>query len=903
LPKARSYSDRDTSKIRTITSESGRQYDGGLFSPAEMQPFEVAEYLQTDIISGLNRKQIKKRFGKQGANIIINEFKLSFVQSLKNQIKGLLTPLLIASSLIMYAFERQISYLSIAGIITLLIFINAILESRASSALNVPRQYSSIKATVTREGITDITDSRKLVPGDIITVNEGMVIPCDGRLIEDNNLTVLETPINGKKGSLVKNSLYIAANDKELVYPNMIYAGSIVTGGSGNAIVCFTGKDTLLRKITGKKGDHLPALLKFIQQAGKYISITAVLACFTLLFIGVLASRDVAQIYIISLSIGAVSLCDTMASLAAASLGFGAKKMTTKGTVVKNLNCIPALCEINTIMCSKNTAFPPKKMTLSGIYCDNEFSPSDRKLTDKTKELLYLSLACSDIKFEKPNKKKRKGSTQITGKIYDKAVTDYLLEKGYDVSKELGEYFRIDTEYSLSGEVARVLILNKGRNTVILKGAPEFILSRCAGYELDGTGYKMSPLTKKRILTSIEECSQKSGFIIAIAAGETAADNLRDITVERRLMFKGFITLYSTVDVENTSAVYKCNQAGIETVVTSSDSYYTAFNIAKNTGIVTTESQVVTAEQMYSMDRGLFIANCPDYKLFLNFSISEWLQILRYRKQDKRIIGATAEQPEELVLMNEADVSFVPENAPDTLKQSADVLMLSSGFDTLTYCMQNARLIYVRIHSISEYLIVGAATLFLTTLFSLLFGLTLPFRIQDILFGGVIFNLFFVISLAFSPTNRKLLLEKLPKYKARPSLNDFFYPFTYSLGASVCMLLIYNITKSFSATLTGFSVLLFLYAFTNITRTSIFKKKSFKNIPLFFSGGLSIAIMTLLFYVEPIRKIFEYSIITYMQIGISFAISGGYFILLHLLKLWLDIKRKEKREKALNSTI
>lgn len=897
----RSDNDRDTTKIRTITSKSGRQNKDGTFFPAGMQPYEVAEYLRSDLISGLNKKQLKKLYSKYGSNIILNEFKLSFIQSLKNQIKGLLIPLLIVCSLIMYAFEKQFSYLAMSCVITLLILLNAFLESRASKALNVPRKYSSIKATVTREDVTDVYDSRKLVPGDIIFLSQGMVVPCDARLIDDNGLSVLETPVNGKLGSTIKDSIYIANNDKELVYPNMVYAGSIVTSGESNAIVCFTSKDTLLRRITGKKSDCLPAMLKYIQKASKYISITSIIACFTLLFIGVICARDVAQIFIISLSIGAISLCDTMASLAAASLGYGAKNMSTKGTVLKNLNCIPTLCNLNTIMCSKNTAFPPKKMTFNGMYCDNNFIPADRNLTGKTKELLYLSLACSNIKFDKTNKKKRKNVPEITGKIYDKAITDYLLEKGYDVSKELGEYFKIDTEYSLSGEVLRTLVLLKGRNTVILKGAPEFILSRCSGYELNGTGYKMSSITKKRILAAIEECSQKSGFIIAIAAGETVAENLRDITAERRLMFKGFITLYSTMNVENASAVYKCNQSGIETVVSSSDSYYTAYNMAKNTGIITSEKQIISAEQMYSADTGLFIANCPNYKLFLNFSNSEWLQILKYRKQDKRIIGATAEQIEELSLMNKADVSFVPINAPDTLKQSADVLMLTSGFDTLTYCMQNARLIFVQIHSIVEYLTVGAATLFLCTLISLIFGLTIPFRVQEILFGGVIFNLFFASSLAFSPSNRKLLLEKLPKYKARPSITDFLTPITYSLGAAICIPLIFGMTNSFSAGLVGFTVLLFLYAFTNISRTSIFKKKAFKNTPLFISGVISFSIMAILFFAEPFKTIFSYTSINYVEIGISFGVSGGYFIILQLIKLWLEIKRSQKREKSIIS--
>ncbi len=882
--------------FRNVVTEAGSR-SSDIFFPAGMQPVEVADYLDTDISAGLNRKQIKQRTVKYGVNIIQNEIKLSFPQSIKNQLKGLITPLLIICSLLMFIFDRQYAYLAVSGVFLLIMFINALWESRASSALNTPRKYTVIKASVTREGVTDITDSRKLVPGDIIQLSEGMVVPCDARLIEDNKLTVLETPVSGNRDSVLKNARYTALADNELVYPNMVYAGSVVTGGSASAIVCYTGKDSLLRRLAGKKTENLPVLLRYVQKAGKYISLISIICCFVLLFFGVVCGRDIAQIFIISLSVGAVSLCDSMVSLAAAALGYGSKKMTKYGTVVKNLNSIPVLCGLDTIMCGKNIAFPPKKMTLQGTFTNNAFLSADRRLTDSAKELLYLSLACSDMKFYKLGRKRRRDSVEYTGKIYDMAVADYLSYKGYGVPKDMDSFIKVETEYSLTGDVTRVLVLYNGVRTVILKGAPEFILSRCAGYDLNGNAYKLSPVTRKKILAALEEHTQEAGFVIAIAAGKTAADNLRDITAERNLMFKGFITLYSSVDVDNVSAVYKLDQAGIEPVVASTDSYYSAFNLAKNTGILTSEKQVITAEVANSMDKGLFIVNCPDYRLFLNFSDSEWLQVLRYRKDDKRIVGATAERMEELTLIHEADVSFVPDGSPDMLKQTADVLLLSKGFSALADCLQNARLIFVRIHSVVEYLTVGAATIFLSTFFSVLLGLTLPFRAQEVLFGGLIFNLLFAVSLAFLPTNRKLLLDELPHYKNHPTIMDFVPALIYAFGASICIPVILGVTKSFSAVLAGYTVLLALYALTNISRISIFQKKAVANLPLLCAFIMSAAVMAALFLFEPARSIFGYVWITPAQLGITAAITGGYFILLQLIKLRIAIAKKEKKEK------
>ena len=227
-------------KIKTVF---GTDEEDFVFSPEEMHPVEVAEALESDLIDGKTSRQVKRARKIFGANEIRSDFHLSFRESLKNQIKGLSGIFLILCSALMYLYDSsQIIYPVIIGVIALITVLNAFVEYRASIALRLPKKYSSLKATVIRNGEEMTVDSRQLVPGDVILVEAGTMVPADCRLIDDLGLTVLETHVSGNKGSVIKDSRYIAYDGTEAICANMLYAGSIVTSGHGSAIVCRIGE-------------------------------------------------------------------------------------------------------------------------------------------------------------------------------------------------------------------------------------------------------------------------------------------------------------------------------------------------------------------------------------------------------------------------------------------------------------------------------------------------------------------------------------------------------------------------------------------------------------------------------------------------------------------------------------
>ncbi len=880
-------------KIKTVSGKANEQ--SLTFSPEEMQPFEVAEALESDLILGKTPKQVKKARRMFGANEIRGEFRLSFRESLRNQCKGLMGLFLVLSSLAMYLFRPdEPTYIVLAFTVTAIMLLNAFAEYRANIALRLPKKYSSLKAKVIRNGTEELIDSRLLVPGDVIMLEEGMMVPADCRLIDDISLSVLESHVSGDSASVRKDSRYLSRDGNEPICDNMVYAGSIVTSGHASAIVCRIGKDTLLRRMRAGSDEHVPEIMKYVQALCRYISIASIIVAFALLVIGVGAGADVTDWFIVSIAVGASSLCDSMVSLCSSSLAFGAKKMAEDGMVVKNYSRIGTLAKTNTVMCGKNLAFPPKRISLTGLYFSGRNYDREKRPDEAAEELVKLMLVCSDArKVTAAEKKKTRGLPEYIGNPLDNAIVDYFGEWNKPIGMIRDEYIRMDAEYALSGDISRMLVLKNGKNTVIVRGSPENILSRCVGYTLDGSDYKLSDFTRKKILSAAEDAARTSSFLVAVAVGETEAETLRDIEAEHRLIFKGFVSFASSLDAGIAEAVYRCDAAGIETVLNSNDAYYTALNSARSAGIITDESQIITAEQLRSCSRGLLIANAPFYRLFLNVDDREWQDIVHLRREGGRVTAVTAERINELPTMSEADVSIVPDTACDTLRMSSDVMMLGSGINLITDGILNAKTICRRIYSVVSYLPAGAIMMLVASIFALCYNQVPAFRTQDVLFGGIIFNLLFAFALAFEPRNPKNLRDTYPFTHGKPNLNDFMYPLMFGIGGGIMLFMCAVATQSPTSTMLALTVTLFLYAGSIAGHGGIFASKRFGNRLLYLCGIVVLLLIAMLLCTTFGHTAFGYGIPEASSVIIALVLSVAYFIVSQIGRFFLSPASKK----------
>ncbi len=894
----------NTEKIRTITSASKKQAEG-VFEPQSMDIDELAIHLESDLADGLDDTAVKKIRRVKGVNTLYDETKTGFTSSVKAQMQGLMGIFLAAASFLIYVFlPDRTEYIVLGVTVIAVMFVNAGLEASASHALDKIHNYSATRATVTRKGRRFVIDSRGLVPGDIITLETGNIVPADARIISCTHLSVLEASVNGKNESVFKSSATEYNRPDMLCHTNMVYAGTIVTGGSGQAIVCETGKNVLTRKVNTRQAqDYTPGLLKYAGAVGKILSFVSVLICFLLLVLGLAAGKDIAEMFILSLTLGYVSMYDSCKALTFIALGHGAKQMPENNAAVGNLNSIGKLGNIDTVMCSKEPAFPPKNMFVTQLYADGTVTDIQAADSETHKKLLKYALVCSDVKKNADEKGRQRGRHRFTGRKPDIAIAnacDYLLESTENLE---GEFFRIDTEVSSNNIVTRALVLSAGKTFVILRGTPELVISRCMGYRKNGSIYRMNEGALARMKEAVEQMHKKAETVIAIATGRTDANTLQDYTVEDKLTLLGFIGLGSAFRVDPAAAVYKCRRAGIETVLRTEDAYYPSYNLAKEAGIVSDETQAVSAEEIRNTDPGLYIANQPNYKLFVGISDEQWLDVLRYRHESKKYIGVTASNMDDLALIQEADVTFVSEaEAPDTLKQESDVIMLEGGYHIISYAISAAKGIIARIHGVTEYLCVGFTAALIATLAGLLLFKQTPLRLQEMLFGGIIFNFLYALGIAFAPTGKNILSEKIKRYKNKPKLKEFIYPLLYGVGGGAAVTAVSLICGT-TCGLLSFMLVMFLYTLTSISIKPLFCSSPLKVSVSLLCFAASAVMFGALVYIPFIAGIFGYIPPTPTMYGVTLGITLGYYAAVQGVKIiyGIIIKNKSKPKFKLES--
>lgn len=851
------------------------------FYPQTLSPEEVADRLQTDLKSGLPVKEAKARRKKYGRNVIRGEMDLRFGSGLKNQFKGLTYLFLLIVSFILYLFDPKTVYLAAVISVPLLLLAGAFLESRAASELNRLNQSMSLTVTVLRNGKETSADSRLLVPGDVLWLEENRLVPADCRIVsDDGRLLVLETPVSGSATAVRKSSFEIGY-ESETVSPNMLYAGTILREGSCYAVVCATGKDTLTRRIHRKSDGFLPLLLRQMRNYGRLGSVAAALSCFLMIAAGGLLRKwDVAMIFPIAAALSASSLCDSLLPLSVASFVHHLLNMSDDNLTVRNQDAVSLLASADTIMCTKERMLPPKRISLDSVVVNGRIVRLDEPPGQESSDLLKLSLVCSD--YPKPRRS------------FDRATFAYLKDACVPLSDLTEEWFRMDVSRDAENEVNGLLALHADHYTVVVKGAPEQILSRCAGFALAGKEYKMNDAAKKKILTLAENASRENAYLLAVASGVTDADRLRSPLAERKLIFRGILVFRTTVEVDVANAVYRCNSAGIETLMSTNDPYYTAVSVGKSTGIIRSEGEVISGREIKAMDYGMFVLNADRYHLFLEPERDQWLDVLRLRKENRRVVAAIGEKPDDLSLLHDADIAVVPMSAPDVLRESSDFLMRESGLHVIADGITHAKSLCFRLRWIRQYLASGFALLFTALLASVLTGKGPAVGLPELLFGGVFANLAIAVCVAFSSTNRKIIAKRLPPFRGTFSAEEILLPAVYGFGGGLCVFGVFLLTGNPTAAMLSYLFLQFLYACGCLWPESVFTVKRFGSRPLWILFAVLAGVFALLLLVPGIRDALGFLPVSWIGLAYAFGFGFAWHALTQVLRLIFRARTQKK---------
>lgn len=858
------------SGIRTFIPKDSKKRKRESFAPWYLRIYELVDILNTNTEKGLTNQEAQKRRKKSGYNLLYPEFKRTFRSALIDHVKAVSSVLLACSLLLYYAFSGVKDYLIASGIIIFSILFECALEHFSTIKLSKARKNSSLKAYVKRNGTFYSMDSRYLVPGDIVYLPKGSIVPADVRLFDSNSFKVYETPINGSEFPVDKIAKELSDDSKDdnSSYVNMALAGSIVTQGNAWGIVCFTGQDTRFTNVPKNKHDNVPSTFKYVYSVSSMLSIFSSFVGAVMLVLGLFFSSSLSITFLFALTIATCSLSDGIVSYSALSFASGMSEMKKNGAVLRNLSAVEDISFVDTLMAKQNTIFPVQRTELETAYVGIDSVDGEEE-----KKLVRYFLLLSEVK--KNLSKKSNKNLSFDGKQNAIAAAVYGEKLGIKISSQDDNFLITESQHIENDDFSSLLAYENGQKYLFLKGDARDILPLCK-YHVTLRGTKtLSQNDIDNYEYFISSNTNETGYLIALAKCETAIDKLSEYDNRRMLTLCGFIKFKTYFGINYFKEVSDLKKSGIDVCMFSSDSYMKAYNLGKNSGIFQNNSQIITEEELHFISVEEFDNKLPFYKLFLNFSSSLFNSLVVKKKNKGHVVAVATESTDDLIIMKNSNVSFVVEGeSSEMIKQSSDVILSSGGFDKINKVISISKKIYRRIHSICEYFVYNYLFCLFLYIFGTIFGI--DYRVYDFLiFSGLISGIIsvFLATVSINSKNGEARPFKRKKNISPMTLkHSVILAAICSFGCSVVSCG-FNNNSQYTICLITFSL---LSLFSSIVILNDGKPIYESHIGINLRLIITLVVITfviLLFILTPLSDILSYGNVSFVDLGISVGVS------------------------------
>lgn len=662
---------------------------------------DVLKELNTDVEHGLLGSEATDRLEIHGKNSTArsDNKKLfsSFISQLNNKVVYFLTAVAIISFIVDLVYKQNDFYFSLLIIAIVLInaFISAFHLHKCDNALNLIQSASNPIVTVIRDGNQKQISSDLLVPGDIIILQEGDYITADARLIEADALRCNESVISGEIIPVEKRADVIleditAATDRK----NMVFAGCSVVHGYAKAVVVETGLTTEIGKVADlnrqTNSETLP-ITESLNKSGKIINLVILIFCIITFFIGMIqnfaSSEPFASTTITALlnavALGICAMPESLPAISTIVMALGIQRMISDNIVIKNIKSLELIGKTEIICVDKTGILTKNNMVLNCIY-DGERSVELEKddLSEKAASVLQLATACSMLEND---------STEAA---IEAACLKYNNLSKTDIENLFPRLAAIP--FSNTRKTMTSINMIGGQPVAIVKGAPEFLLSKCSTANSDA------------ITKSCNDLAADSYRVLCIAIkklDEIPASPDPD-EIEQQLTFVGLLGIYDPPQSDTVEAIKTCNVAGIRTVMITGDNIITAKAIARRIGILNDDTEAITGAELDEMSDEELLQNIEKYSVFARISPEDKLRIINAWQKNGKIVAVTGNGTEDADALAAADIGCAVGNfGTDVAKGNADIIIKNKKFMTVVNAIKEGRGLFENVKKAVTYLL------------------------------------------------------------------------------------------------------------------------------------------------------------------------------------------------------
>ncbi len=738
---------------------------------------DIVSQYETDQEKGLTSEETKKRQKKYGLNQLTEKKQKSIRVLLWEQVNTPVMYLLVAAAGVSFAFGDVPEGIAIVVVLLINIGIGFTMEYQARQSMKALKEMDKIQAKVRRDGKTETIDAEQLVPGDIILLEAGDLIPADARLIKSAETEINESPLTGESVPVAKNTETEEENTEVADWLNMVYKGTSMTRGKATGVVTGTGMKTeignISEMVSSTEEEEIPLNQKLNSLTKKLIWVVLGMAAL-LGVVGFVVDQDFYTIIQTSIAWAIAAIPEGLPIVASIALAKGMLRLAKHEVVVKKLALVEALGETNMIFTDKTGTLTENRLTVTKIFLPEnklevKWNQENRKVSFENQQesevfehLLKISVQCNNAVYKPDDEHKSEGDP------LEVALLKFAEFHNKEKMQQIQQAVRIgedpfDSESKMMGTITK----EDEHFYVAAKGAGTSIFEISNKILDQGEVKDFSEEDKKQWMEMNDEMANDGLRTLAFAyrTSENKPIEQEEDEFLEDLTFVGLIGFLDPPQEEVKDAIDTCKKAGIEVVMVTGDHPGTAKNIARQVNLVDDENAptIHGSELKDKSDEEI-----QKTRIFSRVSPEQKYTLVETFKTTGKIIGMTGDGVNDAPALKKADIGIAMGlRGTQVAKEVADMVLKDDSFASIVRAIRQGRIIFTNIRKFIIYQLsyhFGEILVIAAISFSLL---KLPLLPLQLLFLNILLDVFPALALGIGD-GRANIMDDPPKDPEEP---------------------------------------------------------------------------------------------------------------------------------------
>ena len=695
---------------------------------------------------GLSSDEAEERLVRVGPNELTDNGSTHPLKIIWDQVSAVMVLILIGAALLSLALGKYLEAGAIGAIVVLFTLLGFFQEYRAERAIAALKKMSVPTVNVRRDGRTALVAAAKLVPGDLVQLDAGSVVPADLRLIEVANLRIEEATLTGESEPVDKTTDRVDAEGVPLGDRLCLaFSGTQVSAGRGIGVVVATGMDTELGRIARllqDVGDEVTPLQTRLDRVGKQLAVVGLVVAALVVVMGAIGGESASDLVLTAISVAVAVIPEGLPAVVTFTLTIGAQRMLRRNALIRKLPAVETLGSVTVICSDKTGTLTQNKMSVTLLHVAGHQTsvqpgaPIDLPAwTSGARLLLGAAVLCNDGEVgargandDEASDGEGTGPAMI-GDPTETSLLQLAVDAGLQVEQVRFLAPRVaenpfdstrkcmSTVHTIGGsepdETASLLFdpVRDCASVAFVKGAIDGLVARASHVWTDDGAVALDAVRIQELLSANDEMAQAGLRVLGVAFRpfEDSASTPARLAEEAEtdLTIIGLVGIIDPPRREVADAVAVCRTAGIRPVMITGDHPLTARAIAEQLGIAT-DDRVLTGADLDQLNDPEFDAAAREISVFARVSPEHKLRIVGSLRDQGQVVSMTGDGVNDAPALKQADIGVAMGiTGTDVTKEASDMVLRDDNFATIVAAVEEGRVIYDNLRRFVSFAVAG----------------------------------------------------------------------------------------------------------------------------------------------------------------------------------------------------